>query len=238
LLPGQPENPSLLVCDTSSLIQLIIAERTALLHTLRNDYRIQAVVVEAVEAELRRNIERRFTDKANILKKALNSKSIVVLDEAVLEANGFRAANALLEQIDELGADFALRIDRGEAYTHSAAQVLTIPTLSQDLRAISKLIQDKVRVARPILRAFDVILFGLQIGELTIGDCNTARRVLLKRKEAVLSCFANCSIETDWRSSICGLPTPPKRSQGLRVRLTFSTSAYTLGALVRKLRID
>ena len=45
-----------------------------------------------------------------------------------------------------------------------------------------------------MLRSFDVIVLGLQIGILTEGDCKAIRKELLKRGEAILPCFQNCSV--------------------------------------------
>jgi len=147
-----------------------------------------------VEAEICWRVQKKFPDKWAILKKAFSTNTIAVLNRTLLGERDYKSAPALIDQIDHLGQSFALRIDRGEAYTHAAGNVLGVPTLSQDLAAIWALIGDGVAVQRPIRRAFDVLLFGVQVGTIDWATCAKVRRQLLKAKEGLLPCFANCSV--------------------------------------------
>lgn len=184
----------MIVGDTSSLIQLVIAEDSTALRALKQYYGVQATVTEAVEAELRRVVRYRFPAKEPFLKKAFTTKTLCVIDKTLLTALGYKAAPALLEQMDQLGEQFNLRVDRGEAYTHAAGNVLGVPTLSQDLAALRQLVNDGIDVQRPILRAFDILIFGVQAGIANIESCTKARKQLIKAKESILPCFENCSV--------------------------------------------
>jgi hypothetical protein len=170
------------------------------LRAIKIDYGIQCIIAEAVSAELRRKLQNKFPDKAAILRKAVTNGTISVLSEQGLSAAGYRSAPALVDQIEQIGREYAVRIDRGEAYTHAASNVLAAPALSQDIEAIWKLINAGIHVQRPILRAFDIVIFGLQIGILSQDDCKQVRKDLLRQEQGILPCFRNCSV-------IDGLPS-------------------------------
>jgi hypothetical protein len=198
--PAQPTNPTFFVADSSALLQLILPEEMRTLRALKTDYGIQCVITEAVEGELRRKLQNKFPEKSGVLRKAVHNGTIIVLSEAALSAGGYKSAAALIDQIEQLGRTYALRIDRGEAYTHAASNILGVPSLSQDLEALWRLINAGVYVQRPILRAFDVVIFGLQIGILSEDDCKQVRKDLLRCDQGILSCFRNCAV-------IDGLPS-------------------------------
>lgn len=194
ILPGLATNPPLIVGDTSSLTQLVIAEDATVLRALKQSYGIQIAITEAVEAELRRVIRYKFPSKESFLRKALSSKVFSVIDKTLLISLGYKAVPALLEQMDQLGEKFHRRVDRGEAYTHAASNVLGAPTLSQDIAALWQLVNDGIDVQRPVLRAFDILIFGAQANVCDLESCARARKHLLKAKETVLACFENCSV--------------------------------------------
>jgi hypothetical protein len=78
-------NPSLLLCDTDALIQLFLtkdlAQKLLPIRILKEDYRIQPVIVEEVEAELKWNGNHK--DKfGHDITKALASGTIQLLDAA------------------------------------------------------------------------------------------------------------------------------------------------------------
>ena len=83
-VPGLPSNPSALVCDTSSLVQVFAADMAKLLHLLKVRYRVQPVIVEAVEGELPGVLSRRHPDKVASFEKSLRKGTIRILDEALL----------------------------------------------------------------------------------------------------------------------------------------------------------
>jgi len=193
--PGVPPNPAFIVADTSALIQIIVSEEIAPLRVLKQDFGIQVVIHEAVEAELNWRIQKKFPEKRPILKKAFTSKTIEVLSRAILDGSGYKSGNALIDQIEILGQRFSARVDRGEAYTHAAGNVLSVPALSQDIAAIWNLINEGIDIHRPILRAFDVLVFGVQTGAIDWEACARARKHLIKAKETLLPSFQNCSVE-------------------------------------------
>ena len=193
--PGLPQNPALIVADTSALIQIVVSEEVTPLRILKQDYSIQLAVHEAVETEINWRVQKKFPEKRATLNKLFSTNTVGVLDKALLSQHGYKSAPALLEQIDVLGERFSLRIGRGEAYAHAAGNILGVPTLSQDLAAIWELINDGVAVQRPILRAFDLLVFGVQAAKIDWDACAKARKQLLKAKEGILQCFRNCSVE-------------------------------------------
>ena len=212
MTPGLPGNPSLIVGDTSSLVQLVIVEDITALRGLKQEYGIQVAVTEAVEAELRRVVRNRFPAREAFLKKAFNSRTLAVVDKTLLNSLGYKAAPALLEQMDQLGEKFHRRVDRGEAYTHAAGNVLGVPTLSQDIAALWQLVKDGIDVQRPVLRAFDVLIFGVQARLAEIESCAKARRLLLKARETILPCFENCSVADglpNFFLRLCDASLPP-----------------------------
>ena len=167
------------MADTTALIQLIIAEEVTPLRVLRQDYGVRLLVHESVESELKWRVQKTFPAKVPTLKKVLTTNTVEILSRALLTDLGYKSSAALTEQIETLGQQFNLRIDRGEAYTHAAGNVLGVPTLSQDLTAIWTLIDDGIDVPRPILRAFDTLLFGVQIAAInSIAFFAKARRHL------------------------------------------------------------
>jgi hypothetical protein len=193
-LPGPATNPPLIVSDTSSLTQLVIAEDATALRALKQNYGIQIAITEAVDAELRCVIHRKFPTKEPFLRKALNNKTLSVIDKTLLISLGYKAVPVLLEQMDQLGEKFHRRVDRGEAYTHAASNVLGVPALSQDIAALWQLVNDGIDLQGPVLRAFDILVFGAQAGVCDLESCAKARKQLLKAKETVLACFKNCSV--------------------------------------------
>lgn len=70
-----------------------------------------------------------------------------------------------------------------------------MPALSQDLSALWALIGDGIDVQRPILRAFDVLIFGVQTSVIDWAACAKVRKNLLKAEETILPCFENCSVQ-------------------------------------------
>jgi hypothetical protein len=195
LAPGAPRNPDLIVGDTDALIQLIACDTLGPLKILRGEYGIRTVVLEAVEIELRSLTRtQKFRDVEHILTKALNSKLLEILDENAAQSISGNAA--LLTEIDTLASDFQrLGVGRGEAYTHAAGKKLLAPILSNDSNAIKVLHANGVSLPGPFLRSFDVIVFGLQIGNLSTQDCDGARQSLVGRGEGVGSCFTGTSFE-------------------------------------------
>lgn len=123
----------------------------------------------------------------------MKTHTLAVLNSDFLERHGY-PSTPVMNEINRLGREYSVRIHPGEAYTHAAANILSMPSLSQDVEALWKLRDAGIYIQQTILRAFDIIIFGLQIGRLTQDDCERARRDLYKNGQKLLRCFANCSV--------------------------------------------
>jgi predicted nucleic acid-binding protein len=194
-VPGKPSNPRWLICDTDSLLQLIAVDRLGPLKLLKSNYNVQAVITEAVETELRNMVTvPKFRDVKHILEKGLKSGLLPVLDESLLKSTHPKDAGAVLGRIDSRGEQFhRLGVGTGEAYTHAASVELNMPVLTNDRAALGVLERQGVVLQGTFLRSFDILVFGHQIGNLTDGDCDQARKSLAGRGEAVELCFSGCS---------------------------------------------
>ena len=111
--PGFPQNPALIVADTSALIQIVVSEEVTPLRVLRQEYSVQLAVHEAVETEINWRVQKKFPEKRTTLKKLFSTNTVAVLDRMLLSQHGYKSAPALLEQIDASGERFSLRIGRG-----------------------------------------------------------------------------------------------------------------------------
>lgn len=193
-VPGLPANPIAIVCDTSSLVQIFAADMAKILHSLNTEYSVQPVVVEAVEAELRMVLERRHPDRIAPFEKAIRKCTIKVLSEDLLcEQLGNTTGVRQYERINKLGEAYYVHVQRGEAYTHAAADILGLPPLSNDFSAVNNLLGRGIRLTLPVLRSFDVFGFGLQTEAISAADCEAVRKELQRRREGVPQCFENCS---------------------------------------------
>ena len=204
-VPGRPApleikdgaNPEHICCDTSGLLQVFVADQALVLRSLRDTYQIQPLVVEAVDSEVRYKLKQKWPDRLSAYTKATRNGLVAVLNADYLASCGHAASasGTMMTAINKTGDDFYRRVDRGEAYTHAAANLLEVPTLSEDINAVFKLLDAKHKLPRPILRAFDLFMFGLQIGILDISDCARIRKLLMRCEEFVPECFAKCSFE-------------------------------------------
>jgi hypothetical protein len=193
---GLPQNPEVMLADTSALVQLFLSDTIAPLKHLKTDYGIQVVVVEAVEAELLYlpSKYQKFSGIASPVKKAFGSHVLEVLDLNYMVQRFGNVGSSLFTQADQQGKALAAYVDRGEAYTHAAADVLgRAPTITNDMAAVWGLTKRGIIPARPILRSFDILVFGLQTGILTLAQCDGARQSLRKVGEVINPAFHNCS---------------------------------------------
>jgi hypothetical protein len=194
--PGKPQNPNWIVADCDALLQLLMTDNAVLLRRIQHDYGVQAIITEAVEAELRSIIGRRFKELSHALAKALSSGALAVMDNSFLVNQKGQEGVALYARVNELGAELYNIVDRGEAYSHAAAVILDVPVMSNDITAIDKLIAEGKLLSRPLLRAFDIVAFGLQAGYIELADCDEARQKLVEKKEFVPGCFRSCNFVT------------------------------------------
>jgi hypothetical protein len=142
--PGKPANPLFFIIDTSVLLQLIATEQLPLLRYLRSEYKVQSVIVSAVESEALHILTTipKFMGCQETLKRAISNNTINLVDRQFLSAVHGTAVDAILRQIDSEGQRFNLRVDRGEAYTHAAGSVLGAPVATNDYSAVNRLLRD------------------------------------------------------------------------------------------------
>lgn len=124
------------------------------------------------------------------LKKAVGNGTIGLIDQQMLGTVLGTAVDAILRQINSEGQRLNLRIDRGEAYTHAAASVLSCPSATNDYTAVRRLLQDDENVPRPVLRFWDFVAFAHQIGQLDEASCDKVRKTLIGIGEWIPNCFS------------------------------------------------
>jgi hypothetical protein len=132
---------------------------------------------------------RKFMGRQEGFKRAISNKTIGLIDRQLLGDVLGTGIDAILRQIDSEGERFNLRVDRGEAYSHAAASVLGAPIATNDYSAVNRLLRDDENIPRPILRFWDLIVFGHQVGRLDESGCDKIRQILVKMQESVPSCF-------------------------------------------------
>jgi hypothetical protein len=192
--PGRPQRPRLLICDTDVVLQLIIADAIPCLFALKRQYAIQPMVVDRVQHELDRHAETKFRFYGGKIRKALRT-ILEPLARSSLARVSFEetAIPALLNQIELEAAKLSMVTDLGEAYSHAAANALNGLIASNDSRAISDLRNRGYATVVPVLRACDIIVFGLQVGAFAIESCEQARKQWIEREEYLPACFQNKS---------------------------------------------
>jgi hypothetical protein len=159
---------------------------------MRSEYGVQPAIVGAVESETLHILTtvRKFMGRQDSFKKAVSNKTICLIDRELLSNVLGAAVDAILRQIDSEGQRFNLRVDRGEAYTHAAGSVLEAPVATNDYSAVNRLLRDDENIPRPILRFWDLIVFGHQIGQLDGSSCDKVRQTLVSIGEWIPRCFA------------------------------------------------
>ena len=235
--PAAPRNPRLLVIDTSVLMQLIVSEHVAVLKHLKSDFAIQPTIVPAVESEalhLTKNGPAKFRGRETYLKKALANRALATLSSDLLDSIWGNSGAAWIRQIDQEGHRLAAFVDRGEAFTHAASMVLNVPGVTNDFSAVNVLLRRREQLPQPILRFWDLIVFGHQSGTLDEAACDKVRKSLHKAGERLPLCFSNCSYRDGLNSFYCrlinqgrpvkGLNAPPEREDGNRMYLVRTTA--------------
>lgn len=180
VLPAPRENPKCLACDTDALIQILISNLLQPIRELKRSYAVQPVITPEVEIELR-SVTKYAKRIDAPLTKALKNGVIRVLSQHVLREIYPSAADALYPAIQSLGARYRI-VGAGEAYSHATAVTLQIPVLSNDQMALGLLTQRGFAVGVPTLSAFDLVLFGYQIGCLREADCDSFKYQMLERE--------------------------------------------------------
>ena len=194
-VPGQPRNPLLLIADTDAILQLVIADCVSLLKLLGTEYGIRATIVEAVKTELLLKAERKFAPFKKSIHKALDSHTLSVLTSPFLRESGWTDSDRAVDLITKLGTKYTDFVDRGEAFSYAAANLLKMPILSNDGAAISDLRDNRITVPTTILRAFDIVVFGFQIESRSETECDLVRQKLANSHEYLPECFVHAAFK-------------------------------------------
>jgi hypothetical protein len=192
-LPSVQNNPSLLLIDTDSLLQLLIADQMRLLHFVKRRFRIQPAIVEAVEAEVRKSKKFRaqFTKE---LQKAIDNHAVEVIDSRTMPAFVNTDPHAVFNSIQTTGFDYGQRgLDYGEAYTFAAGVILNAPVISNDHNAVLTAQNRRIPLPTYIFRTYDLIVLCHQTEQLSTKECEDIRQALAKRNEYVPVAFQHTS---------------------------------------------
>jgi len=194
-------NPRLIVIDSSVLVQVIATDQMGVLRLLRSDYGVQPAIVQAVESEvsyLLNNVAR-FRGRQEQLRKALGNNTLAIVDRGFLATILDSGVDAWLRQMEAEGERLYLAVDRGEAFSHAASIALGVPIATNDTSAVYRLLKGGESIPRPIIRFWDLVVLGYQVGSLDDAACDRIRQTLRKLGERIPPCFAD-------RSYIDGLP--------------------------------
>lgn len=186
-------NPSLIICDSDVLVQCFLSNELRPLKDLKTLYGIQPAIVQEVDAELRwvGHYGARFVPQ---LDKSLKNGLLIRLDKTQFQSFlGTAPPGASWASFQSLGTQYLGFVDKGEAYTHAAGVVLSLPTASDDFRAIQVLQYQMQNLPCPILRSFDLFGFALEAGLLPIQDCEKIRSCLVKEGRWIPAALKNTS---------------------------------------------
>jgi hypothetical protein len=191
--------PSLLLYDTDCLLQLFITNQVRLLRWLKSHYRLGAAIVPEVEAEASWNARYRDRFESDV-RKAISTGTISVFDYSrpELQLQDILAtpqAEVTMRAIINTGREYALRVGRGEAYSHAVCVHLGLPLLSHDISAIKILLEHGQRTAVPTLRFFDLVALAYGTGKMSARDCDSVRQALDRAKEFLPRAFVRASFE-------------------------------------------
>jgi hypothetical protein len=189
------QNPKLLVCDSDALFQLFITNIISPLKELKRLYGVQPVITQEVELELFSN--QRYSKRVGpSVQKSISKGTLVVLSPHTLRSLIGPAAEVYYPAVQALGAQYRLRVQKGEAYSHATGVILKVPAMSNDFEAIRLLTTNECEVAAPTIRSFDLIVFAHHIGVLKDTDCDGFRKQMnMERNEYIPKEFRNASFK-------------------------------------------
>lgn len=199
--PSAPDNPRLIVVDSSVLVQLVAADQLGIFRLFRSHYGVQAAIVEAVESEVLHLLKTvaKFRGRQEQLRKALGNNTLALVDRVLLAPFLGTGVDAWIRQIESEGERLHLMVDRGEAFSHAASIVLSVPIATNDTTAVYRLLRSGETIPRPIIRFWDLVVFAHQVGDLDEAACDQIRKTLSKLGERTHPCFTD-------RSFVDGLP--------------------------------
>ena len=146
--------------DTDALVQVFLTSQHNLLNLLNRDFGVSCFIMMEVEVELRSKPKFSGLIKPQ-LEKALKSGWLKILSSSDLDNLPClqRSTLVTLAEIRQLGAEYELVVQRGEAYTHAAAVLLDVPSVSNDANAIQVLEAQGKLLPLSVLRSFDLFAF-------------------------------------------------------------------------------
>lgn len=206
-------NPAYLVCDSSALIQLLIAGEKSLISTFRTRFRMRLGVVPEVTQEIRgqegiaRSFEQRMKS-GDIVQLTLSE-----LDHYARDLN----LNISSKTIMVLGKQLNQFVDLGEAFSHAVAAAFRLPMLTNDWSAVRALTKhDCGPIGFPVIGLVDVLCCFFDGGILSDEQCSGILGRLKQAGEVVPGVLSNPARAfaerrqevTDWRLKLL----PPGRS--------------------------
>jgi hypothetical protein len=112
-----------------------------------------------------------------------------------------------LGDIRQLGKDYALHVDPGEAYTHAAGILLDAPTVSNDGNAIRVLELNGKKLPPRVFRSYDLFAFLYDEGYIDIRKAEQILKVLKAQNEWIPRCLLHSSFKDGVRGINCRLST-------------------------------
>jgi hypothetical protein len=112
-----------------------------------------------------------------------------------------------LGDIRALGKDYALYVQTGEAYTHSAGVLLNCPTVSNDINAVRALEANTKRLPPNIFRSYDLFAFLLNEGYIELKAAERILKTLKVQIEWIPRCLRHSSFEDGLQELNCRLST-------------------------------
>ncbi len=183
-------NPAHLVCDSDALIQVFITRQRGLLVHLRENYGVQPAITQDVRSEV--SVHSRFRAQfAPPLDRSLTSGALVLLETETIArglaaaGHGRAAIDHLLQEYERTWEQYRLHVDSGEAASYAVAVTFGWPLLSHDNSAPRTLERLGLRVASPVLRFCDLLVFGVKTGQITEDECDSALKRLRSEREYV-----------------------------------------------------
>lgn len=181
--------------DSDALLQILLAGPQQIFSILRSDFGVGSFMMSEVEVEVRSN--RRLSGLVRPqLDKSLKTHSLNILNSAHLdELCAALPAPVSLANIRELGAEYALMVGKGEAYSHAAGLMLGMPVVSNDMNAIRTLEANGKTLPPTILRSYDLLGFLYVEGYLAKLEAEQALKTLKARSEWMPDCLRHASFE-------------------------------------------
>jgi len=126
----------------------------------------------------------KFPGIAGPLRKAMATGVLTVLTRSYLRET-IDSGDIVFDSLDIEGREFFNYCQRGEAYSHAAANALCVPIATEDLSAVRALAYAGFELSGPIVRVFDLIAFAFQIGEMPQESCESFLASQKKQGSAV-----------------------------------------------------